>query len=509
MDKVCIYSRKSRLEEEIERKTGQDTLATHRKDLLKFAKNNNLNIVKMHEELESGDSIIHRPRMIELLKEIDAGMYNAVLCMDIDRLGRGDMQDQGLIINTFKRTKTLIITLDKTYDLENELDEQFTELKTFMSRQEYKMITKRLKAGVRHFVEYGNYIPPLPPYGYSIKRTDRDRTLEIIPEQAEVIKLIFDMCLQGTGINQISRELNELGYKSYYGNKIERSWVAKVLRNPIYAGFIIWSRKEIKKSTDPFKKRESKMRPADKHLISEGKHEAIISKDVFDIAQKKLLSEHRAPVKKQHDIMNPLAGLVKCKLCGSAMCRVYNRQINGKYLESLVCKKYCGNRGVTLHYVEEELIEDLKKWLGEYKSEWHEYSKHQTNNQIDIWSKKLAAAKRELSSLIKQKNSLHDLVEKGVYNTDTFLERSKIVSETVEKTLLNSKQLEKDIKEYKQKASLVVGMFPGIEELIKNYWELTISERNKVLRKYIDKVDYYKSTSWRGNHFELTLHIKT
>ncbi|MDI3311930.1 MAG: recombinase family protein, partial [Thermoanaerobacterium sp.] len=89
---VCIYLRKSRADEEIEKELGQgETLAKHRKTLLKFAKEKNLNVVKIYEEIASGESLIHRPAMLELLKEVEQGMYDAVLCMDLQRLGRGNM----------------------------------------------------------------------------------------------------------------------------------------------------------------------------------------------------------------------------------------------------------------------------------------------------------------------------------------------------------------------------------------------------------------------------------
>ena len=145
--KTCIYLRKSRADEELEKKEDVDTLARHRSTLLEVAKKQDLNIVEIKEEVVSGDSIAKRPKMIQLLEEVEQNTYDAVLCMDIDRLGRGDMQDQGRIINTFKKTNTLIITPDKTYNLNNDLDEEMTEFKTFFARRELKVITKRMQRG--------------------------------------------------------------------------------------------------------------------------------------------------------------------------------------------------------------------------------------------------------------------------------------------------------------------------------------------------------------------------
>ena len=122
-----MYLRKSRQDEELEKKENTDTLARHRSTLLAVAKKQHLDIIEVKEEIVSGGSISSRPKMIDLLDEVKSNMYDAVLCMDIDRLCRGGMQDQGLILDTFKDSHTLIITPNKTYNLNNELDEEMTE----------------------------------------------------------------------------------------------------------------------------------------------------------------------------------------------------------------------------------------------------------------------------------------------------------------------------------------------------------------------------------------------
>ena len=139
--KVAIYLRKSRQDEEAEKRGEHETLSRHRSTLLKLAKEKNLNIIEIKEEVLSGESISYRPKMLELLDEVKRGLYDAVLVMDIDRLGRGNMQDQGLILDTFKQSRTKIITPRKTYDLSNEFDEEYSEFEAFMARKELKLIT--------------------------------------------------------------------------------------------------------------------------------------------------------------------------------------------------------------------------------------------------------------------------------------------------------------------------------------------------------------------------------
>ena len=102
---TCIYLRKSRADIEAEKEGQFETLNRHKTTLLKVAKERNLNIIDIKEELVSGEYVEHRPRMMELLEEVKNKKYDAVLVMDLDRLGRGNMQDQGLILDTFKNSE--------------------------------------------------------------------------------------------------------------------------------------------------------------------------------------------------------------------------------------------------------------------------------------------------------------------------------------------------------------------------------------------------------------------
>ena len=171
---------------------------------------------------------MHRPQMIELLEEVEAGKYDGVLCMDIDRLGRGNMQDQGRILDAFKKSGTKIITPRKTYDLSDEWDEEFTEFEAFMARRELKYITRRMQRGRILSVEEGNYIATRPPYGYVIKELENGRTLEPHPDQAPVVKMIFEWYTKhGMGGSRIAKKLNELGYRTYTG----KEWTSYLVIN--------------------------------------------------------------------------------------------------------------------------------------------------------------------------------------------------------------------------------------------------------------------------------------
>lgn len=90
------YLRKSRMEEGMET---EEILAKHRKALADFSARNNIHIIETYYEVVSGESLYARP---EMLRDVENGDYDAVLCMDLDRLSRGRMRDQGMI----KKTET-------------------------------------------------------------------------------------------------------------------------------------------------------------------------------------------------------------------------------------------------------------------------------------------------------------------------------------------------------------------------------------------------------------------
>ncbi len=142
-----MYLRKSRQDNEAESRGEGETLARHRNALFELAKRQNLTITKIYEEVVSGDTIAARPEMQKLLSDVEAGMWAGVLVMEIERLARGDTSDQGTVAKTFQYSGTRIVTPMKTYDPNNEFDEEYFEFGLFMSRREYKIINRRMQRG--------------------------------------------------------------------------------------------------------------------------------------------------------------------------------------------------------------------------------------------------------------------------------------------------------------------------------------------------------------------------
>jgi len=504
---ICMYLRKSRADEEAEKYNEGETLAKHKKILLEVAKNMNLNILKIREEIVSGESLVHRPEMLELLKEIEQGMYEAVLCIDMDRLGRGNMQEQGLILETFKRSNTKIITPRKTYNLQDEFDEEYSEFEAFMARKELKIINRRLQRGRIRSIEDGNYIGTLPPFGYTIHYEGKSRTLKPHPEQSKIVKLIFDLYTkEGIGCNKISNKLNQLGYKTYTGKKWSNTSVISIIKNEVYTGKVQWMKNKITKSSKPNQAKEVQLRPKSQWITVEGKHEAIISDDVYRTAQRILNSRSHVPYNTK--ITNPLAGIIKCKLCGASM--VYRPY--GKKPPYIMCYKNCGNRSSKFIYVEERLLNALKDWLTNYKAKWNEVlpsNKYHINELISMHKKALRNLKTELSELERQKNSLYDFLERGIYDIDTFSNRSTNLTSRIEIVKHNIEKTEKDLNTQSNHIEAQNEIIPKVERVLDLYTSSNDAEKkNMLLKTVLNYAEYEKTKNQRNDEFTLTLYPK-
>ena len=161
-----MYLRKSRKDDELENATIEETLARHERTLLELAHKMKITVDRIYREVVSGETIAARPMMQQMLADMEDGMCDGVLVMEVERLARGNTMDQGLVAQTFQLCDTKIITPMRTYDPQNEADQEYFEFSLFMSRREYKTITRRMQAGRKASFNEGKYIGNIPPYGY-------------------------------------------------------------------------------------------------------------------------------------------------------------------------------------------------------------------------------------------------------------------------------------------------------------------------------------------------------
>ena len=455
LENVCLYLRKSRADREAEARGEGETLARHERILLDLAKSRGYNVGAIYKEIVSGETISARPVMQQVLHEVEAGMWDGVLVVEVERLARGDTIDQGTVSRAFQYSDTKIITPSKTYDPNNEFDEEYFEFGLFMSRREYKTIKRRLNAGRISSVKEGKYCGNKPPYGYERVKLSGEKgyTLQPIPAQADIVRMIFSWYSGADGnqigVAKIVRKLNDMGVKSALGKDWTPASVQSILVNPVYTGMIRWNgRKTVKSIQNGAVIRSRPRAKADDVLLFPGRHPAIISQDMYDTVQRIRKKNPPRPVQITNTIKNPLAGIVYCSKCGRAMVR-RPYQKRGQE-DSLLCPyTSCSTVSSKLSLVEKVLLDGIKNLVDEYKLS-SDVPKLDIDNVITLKEKLIEEKEAELKKLDAQKLKQYDLLEQGVYTTDVFLERSKSTAASIEACIESIKGLREEIEHDKK-----------------------------------------------------------
>ena len=494
MDRVAIYLRKSRADLEAEAR-GEETLTKHKKALLSLAREQGLNVVRIREEIASGESLIHRPEMMELLKEVERGEYDAVLCMDLDRLGRGNMQEQGLILETFRKSGTKIITPHKTYDLNNEIDEELSELQAFFARKELKIINRRLYQGRVRSVKEGNWVGSTAPYGYRIVKDEKGYTLEPHPDEAPVVRLIFELYThpdpdRRMGVQKIAKKLNEMGLRNRYGQHWQPNAIANIVRKSrVYIGMIQWRKKEDKRLGG--RRRKIRTRSRDEWIEVKGRHQPLIDEETCRRAEEYLRQNYHVPYYHGR-IKNPIAGLVKCGKCGRNMMR----HVYWNEYEYLACiAEGCDNKPSPLHHVESALLNALEQWLDGYRLQWdpEKDQEDREESELEVREKALENLHKELATLEGQKERLYDLLERGIYDEETFMERSARLASRISETQTAIEKAKQALEEERKRAKARTEIIPQVEKVLEQYHSLEDPKhKNALLKTILEKAIYIK-----------------
>ena len=171
-------------------------------------------------------------------------------------------------------------------------------------------------------------------------------------------------------------------------------------------------------------------------------------------------------------------------------------------INRLMCIYKCGNKSTRFDSVEYDCLEALKDYLSNYSAE---IKNSIQKEDIDMYSIQITNLKKELTTLNNQRLKLFDLLERNLYDEDTFLERSKNVNYRIENITHTLKSLEKKVKK---------NSYTSYEEDIKHFknvldaYNLTkdVSKKNNLLKSILYKIEYTKTE--KGKDYEIKLFPK-
>jgi DNA invertase Pin-like site-specific DNA recombinase len=290
--KYCLYARKSTEAEEKQALSIDSQI----KEMSQIAEREGLNIVEVRRESHSAKESGQRPVFEEILKDIDDGIFNAIITWAPDRLSR-NAGDLGKLVDRIDQKKLVQIkTFGQTFT--NSPSDKFL-LMILCSQAKLENDNKSInvKRGMRARCEMGLW-PVQPPTGY---RKPNERLskceVEIDPERALIIKQIFEKIAyeRWSGMRVYSWLRYELNFKTHRGFYLSVGNVFKIINNTFYYGRFEF--------------------PQGSGNWYDGKHEPIITKELFDDVRASLKTQ----VIKSHGKEFAFTRMVKCGACGSGI----------------------------------------------------------------------------------------------------------------------------------------------------------------------------------------------
>lgn len=490
-EEILEYLRKSRSDDPT--LSVEEVLAKH-ESILNDWQEKNLDAPipeeNIYKEVVSGETINSRPEFKKLLKRIESPKIKAVLIVELQRLGRPDLEEIGKITKLFRYTNTYIITPQRTFDLRDEYDREQFE-RELMRGNDYLEYTKKvLQRGKELSLRSGYYVNAVIPYGYErewVYEGKRKRpTLAIVEEEAKIVRNIFDWYVnEGIGATKICQRLNALGIPAKKGGLWKKSSVVNILKNEHYIGKVV-----IKKHIDVNKVEDSNITTHcvfnPDYEIVDGNHPAIIEEETFNKANNKI---HKYPSFKPNEtLQNPFASILKCE-CGKVMLRKKNRN-TFRYL----CDEqmYCGNASVSECDLTDAVIAHLKKSVEDISAKVTDSDK---GNQKEKHNEYVSLLELRYVEIEKKEISLWDKYAEEKMPKQIF---DKLMANCMEE----KHNLENQIELARQNAPKQIdykGAIATLHETIDALSDSNVSasHKNKLLQSVVDKITYRRPKAVR------------
>ena len=495
IEEILIYLRKSRTDDPA--LTVEEVLSKHEQMLNEWVQRNMPDAGPIPEEnryreVVSGETIDSRPQVKELLRRIESPRIKAILIVEPQRLSRGDLEDIGRLVKLLRYTNTIVITMQYTYDLQDERDRDAFE-RELKRGNEFLEYQKRIMGnGKLLAVENGYYIANKPPYGYDRLQIKEGRrtcyTLTPNPEQAPVVKLVFEMYAAGESSHGIARRLNEMGIPTAKGGKWSAESLKSMRCNQHYIGMVRWNHRRTVKSIENGELVKS--RPLNEQcLVYPGKHEAIIDKELWDAVQE--IRDKIPKVKRGTKCTNPFAGLVRCQ-CGSIMPRrTYRRGVGGpeRSAPRLICSNQseCGTASCTV----DEMVAEVSKVLKDTMRDYQLKIKHNASDVVAIHRKNIERLERRIDDLNRlEASQWKKYTEEGMpkhifdqLNSDVLKERAE-----VQEALFQAQSVVPEPIDYQHKVDTLHGAIELLEDP-----SAPAIEQNMMLKRCIESITYNRA----------------
>ncbi|KMK77956.1 recombinase family protein [Alkalihalobacillus pseudalcaliphilus] len=315
---------------------------------------------------KSGKNIKGRPALQQLLHDAKSKDFDLVLVWKVNRFSR-KTKDLLNIVEELEKRNIDFRSYTERYETETPAGKMQFRMLAVIAEFERDNIAQNVKMGMLARAKEGSWNGG-QVLGYdvvSVPGENRKRKLSklvVNPTEAQTVRKIFNLYVEGNGYKFIANKLNKEGHRTKKNKDFSINGVKTILCNPIYAGFIRYNVRR-----DWNEKRRNNINPHP--VIEKGQHEAIITDEVWEKA-KSIMANRSGKPNRIHDGEFPLTGIMKCPACGAGMVigRTTNTLKDGtkRVLEYYVCGAWknkgsavCRSNGVRTDYADKHVLQKL------------------------------------------------------------------------------------------------------------------------------------------------------
>ncbi|MCX5751168.1 MAG: recombinase family protein [Candidatus Saganbacteria bacterium] len=427
--KVAIYTRVS-TEDQV--REGY-SLEVQREYLLNFSKQQNYEVhgVYCDEGISAGS--VNRPALQKLLKDAAQNKFSLVIVYKIDRFSRS-LKDLLDLVDKLESCGVGFKSATEPFDTTNSAGKlMFQQLGSF-AEFERNRHAERVFPGMVKSVQNGNWHGArYSPFGYTYDKPAKK--LEINAAEAEVVKLIFAMCLSGKSVVEITGYLNRKGIKTRNAKQFYHKFVCNILRNRMYVGKIVWNKYCYDKTQRTAKKYRYVRQDPSKFIVSQGKHASIISEEDFERAQQ-LIRKCKGTVKGTSNGCYPFTGVLYCDKCNH---KFYGRSVisnhrTGKHKVWYNCSgpHYyyipCNSKGIKAEDVEPIVLKIIETMLASDRlkdNRWIVATLKETRENAGFFNADPSGIKKVLEGNREKQLKLADLYLGNVLSEETLKQKNE------------------------------------------------------------------------------------
>ena len=467
-----------------------------------YADKNNIKIVNQFIDRAKSATSDKRPEFQNMIKfcEADTTGISMVIVHKLDRFSR-DKYDSAMYKQKLKVKGIRVVSVLENLDNSPEsliLESVIEGMAQYYSANLAREVAKgQRENGLRAMHNGGD-----APLGYDVTN---DKRYAINKEEAQAVKIIFDMYVNGYSYSNIIDKLNDLGYKTKRGNKFGKNSLHGILSNEKYTGVYVFNKTQRKGING--KRNGHKQKSEDEIIKVEGGMPQIIGKDIFIQAQEMMQKRKKAPGSHKATTLYLLTGLIRCGECGHAMQGNRRKDKYGNDYISYRCgcrkqKRDCKNKEIKRDYLEEFVLTELEKHvlndeaIPVLSKALNERLKTKSNDNHEM----LTNLRNKLEKVNKEIENILNAIMSGIVNN---VLKNKL--DELEKVKLN---LELKINELSVESDDVVSVDiteDQIRSMFGKFKDFVLTRNLPECKKFIG--DYIKEVIVYKDHIEVVFNV--